>query len=91
MALIHVIFYFPKTEERKLTLALRTSEIRANAMIRQIKDLNCSRQQKLERLDTVIESQKMQQSLAIKGQLNIHRPSRWMFICGRSPLFLADT
>jgi hypothetical protein len=25
----------------------------------------------------------------IQGKINIHRPSRWFFICGQSPLFLA--
>lgn len=61
MAPIHVIFHYPRTEEGARELAMCAAEIHANAVIRRIQDLNCSRQQKLELLDAVIESHKKAQ------------------------------
>ena len=58
MAPIHVIFHFPQTEAGTRELALRAAELHANAVIRRIQDLNCSRRQKLELLDAVIETHK---------------------------------
>ena len=58
MAPIHVIFHFPKTEAGARELALRAAELHADAVIRRIQDLNCSRSQKLELLDAVIETHK---------------------------------
>lgn len=58
MAPIHVIFHFPKTEAGARELALRAAELHADAVIRRIQDLNCSRRQKLELLDAVIETHK---------------------------------
>ena len=56
MAPVNVIFHFPKTEEGSKELAGRVAEVHANAVIQRIKDLDCSRTQKLELLDAIIES-----------------------------------
>ncbi|MBR0160605.1 MAG: hypothetical protein IJQ02_04900 [Oscillospiraceae bacterium] len=56
MAPVKVIFHFPKTEEGNKVLAMRVAEVHANAVIQRIKDLDCSRAQKLELLDAIIES-----------------------------------
>ena len=56
MAPVNVILHFPKTEAGQHELAMRVAEIHANAVVQRIKDLNCSRQQKLQLLDAIIDS-----------------------------------
>ena len=58
MAPVKVLFHFPETEEGNKELARRVAELHASAVIQRIKDLDCSRAQKLELLDAIIGSKK---------------------------------
>lgn len=58
MAPINLIVYYPKTEEGQMELAKRVSDVHAAAVTQRIKSLNCPTSQKLELLDTVIETVK---------------------------------
>lgn len=49
-------FHGPTTEDGKRELAMRAAELHANAVIRRIQALNCSRQQKLALLDAIMEA-----------------------------------
>lgn len=56
MAPVNVVLHLPKTEAGQQEMAMRVAEIHANAVVQRIKDLNCSRQQKLQLLDAIIDS-----------------------------------
>ena len=58
MAPINLIVYYPKTEEGQIELAKRVSDVHAAAVTQRIKSLNCPSSQKLELLDSVIETVK---------------------------------
>lgn len=58
MAAINLILHHPKTEEGRMNLAKRVSEVHAAAVTQQIKSLNCPTSQKLALLDAVIETVK---------------------------------
>lgn len=60
MAPIHVIVYYPKTEAGKEELARRVSDVHATAVNQRLKSLNCPTSQKLELLDAVIETKKIE-------------------------------
>ena len=51
-------FHGPTTEDGKRELAMRAAELHANAVIRRIQALNCSRRQKLALLDAIMEARK---------------------------------
>ena len=58
MAPLNLIVYYPKTEEGQIELAKRVSDVHAAAVTQRIKSLNCPSSQKLELLDSVIETVK---------------------------------
>lgn len=58
MAPIHLTVHYPKTEEGRLELAKRVSDVHAAAVTQRIKSLHCPTRQKLELLDAVIKSVK---------------------------------
>ncbi len=51
-------FHWPTTEDGKQELAMRAAELHANAVIRRIQALSCSRRQKLALLDAIMEARK---------------------------------
>lgn len=55
---IQVIVHYPKTEDGKQELARRVSEVHADFVISTINKLNCSKTQKLELLQAVIDTTK---------------------------------
>lgn len=55
---IHMIVHYPKTEEGKLELARRVSDVHADMVHQTIQRLNCPSEQKLELLDAVIATAK---------------------------------
>ena len=55
---VNVIMYFPASENGKVELAQRISDVHACAVNQQLKSLNCPTQQKLDLLDAVIETAK---------------------------------
>ena len=58
IAPINLVVYYPKNEEGQLSLAKRVSDVHAAAVTQRIKSLNCSKAQKLELLDAVIDTVK---------------------------------
>lgn len=55
---LSVIMHYPTTEKGRLELANRMAEVHADAVCRRIRELTCPDEQKLQLLDTVIESAK---------------------------------
>lgn len=55
---IHIIVHSPTRPDDKIELSKRIAEVHAQAVIRQIKDLNCPTSQKLTLLDAVIRTAK---------------------------------
>jgi hypothetical protein len=53
---IHVIVYYPKTEEGKRELAERVAGVHADTVEQYIKNLNCPSEQKSALLNAVIET-----------------------------------
>ena len=62
MAPIHLILHRPETAEAQAELARRVAVIHANAVIRQLKSLNCPAARKLELLETVAANAKRTES-----------------------------
>jgi len=58
MAPVDLIVYYPKTEEGRIALAKRMSDVHAAAVTQRIKALNCPTSQKLALLEAVIETAK---------------------------------
>lgn len=55
---VKIIIHHPETEDGKLELAKRVSEVHADAVNARIKDLRCPTVQKLQLLDAVINTAK---------------------------------
>ena len=65
---VNVIMYIPKTEEGRLELARRVSDVHANAVNRRLKDLVCPTSQKLALLDAVIQTAREKSQAAARAQ-----------------------
>ena len=59
MAPVNLIVYYPKTEKGSDDLARRVSDVHAAAVNQRLKSLNCPTNQKLELLDAVIATVKV--------------------------------
>ncbi len=55
---VHLIIHFPHTEEAAAELARRAAAIHADAVLRQVKELSCPVEQKMELLEAVIGKRK---------------------------------
>ena len=55
---IQLVVHFPQTEDGRQELARRVADVHASFVISTIRNLNCSANQKLELLQTVIDSTK---------------------------------
>ena len=57
---IQLVVHHPQTEKEQLALARRVSDIHADAVIRQLRELNCPAEQKQSLLDAMIHTVKSQ-------------------------------
>ena len=53
---VHLITHFPHTEEAAAELAHRAAGIHAETVLRQIKELSCPVEQKMELLEAVVQT-----------------------------------
>ena len=53
---VNLITHFPHTEEATAELARRAATIHADAVLRQIKELSCPVEQKMELLEAVVQT-----------------------------------
>ncbi len=59
---VHLITYFPRTEDGQTELARRIAELHAEAVLQRIQTLSCPTEQKRALLDAIIGKGKMQES-----------------------------
>lgn len=52
---IHVIVYWPETEEGRHELSVRTAEVHADMVSRYISEMDCSSDQKMQMLDKIMD------------------------------------